>query len=97
MPNQPDPRALHPTYLGIAAELIGIAVLAIFAEMSEDIGKIAVTVMVGWFIIFLMLNAADVRGAFTHVGLIPPGQPQSGLLPNEAPGPPRPPDRLQPI
>ena len=75
MATQATPTALHGTYVGILGELIGIAVLAIFADMNENVGKIAVTVMVGWFVIFLMINASAVNKAFTSAGLI---QPPSG-------------------
>jgi hypothetical protein len=69
---QTNPAALHGTYVGILGELIGVAVLAIFADMNEDVGKVAVTVMIGWFIIFLIVNAAVINKTFTSAGLIQP-------------------------
>jgi hypothetical protein len=40
------------------AELIGISILAIFADLSDTIGKAAVAIMAGWLLIFLMGNAS---------------------------------------
>lgn len=47
----------HNIFVGIAFELIGVSVLAIFADMSDDLGELMVVVMVGWFIVFLSINA----------------------------------------
>jgi len=62
----------HQTYMGLLGELIGIAVLAVIADLNEDVGKVAVAVMVGWFIIFLTINAGLIAGAFQTVGLTGP-------------------------
>lgn len=54
MTKQPTTHSLIVTTL---AELIGVSILAIVADSSEVLGKVAVALMVGWLLIFLMGNA----------------------------------------
>jgi hypothetical protein len=53
---QPQPGA-HNIYVGLIGELIGVAALAVFADMDDRIGNLAVVLMVGWFILFLTFNS----------------------------------------
>lgn len=48
----------HNIYVGLIGELAGVAVLAILADMNDDLGKLLVALMAGWFLIFLMINAS---------------------------------------
>lgn len=57
----------HAEFVKFAGELIGVTVLVIFADMSEDIGKIAVVLMSGWFLIFLITNATELQGLVRKV------------------------------
>lgn len=47
----------HSVIVITLAEVIGVSILAIFADSSEAIGKVAVALMAGWLLIFLMSNA----------------------------------------
>ena len=47
----------HSLFVTLAAEMTGVAVLAVFADMSDELGGIAVALMGGWFLLFLMTNA----------------------------------------
>lgn len=51
------PVTAHSVIVTTLAELIGVSILAILADSSETFGKVAVAVMAGWLLIFLMLNA----------------------------------------
>lgn len=48
----------HSLLVTTMAELIGISILAIVADVSDTAGKAAVALMAGWLLIFLMGNAA---------------------------------------
>lgn len=54
--------AAHETFVVILAEVIGVSLLAILADASDSFGKIAVAIMAGWLLIFLMTNATDLSG-----------------------------------
>jgi hypothetical protein len=54
MKQQPDAHSLLITTL---AELVGVSILAILADTSDTVGKVAVALMAGWLLIFLMTNA----------------------------------------
>ena len=49
--------ASHNVFVTILGEFVGVAILAVIADSSEDLGKVAVMLMAGWFLIFLMINA----------------------------------------
>lgn len=57
----------HHLFAAFAGELIGIAVLAVFADMSDDLGSVAVALMGGWFLIFIMANSSGLAGIFSKV------------------------------
>jgi hypothetical protein len=46
----------HSIFVTILAEVLGISVMAIVADFNDTLGKIAVALMVGWLIIFLITN-----------------------------------------
>lgn len=68
--NAPKPKAKTPTaiqgthniWVGLIGELIGVAALAVFADLNENVGRLAVVMMVGWFILFLSINAQWLSG-----------------------------------
>jgi hypothetical protein len=47
----------HSVIVVTLAELIGVSILAIIADSSDTLGKVAVALMAGWLLIFLMSNA----------------------------------------
>lgn len=55
----PTESSAHSMFVTFAGELIGVTVLAIFADMSDELGGIAVALMGGWFLLFLMTNAPE--------------------------------------
>jgi hypothetical protein len=59
MTSQPS---AHSVVITALAELIGISILAIFADTSDAIGKAAVAIMAGWLLIFLITNASWLQG-----------------------------------
>lgn len=46
----------HDAFVTVLTELIGISVLAIIADTSDTAGSIAVALMAGWLLIFLISN-----------------------------------------
>lgn len=61
----------HQIFVKIAGELIGISVLAVFADMNDDVGSVMVALMVGWFILFLITNATDISGVIGKLNVAP--------------------------
>lgn len=58
----PNPEVTgHSEFVKFAGMAIGVSTLAVLADMSELIGKLAVVVMSGWFLIFLITNAEDIQ------------------------------------
>ena len=51
-PSQPG----HDVFVVLLGEAIGIAIMAIVADINDNIGKIAVALMAAWLLIFLMTN-----------------------------------------
>jgi hypothetical protein len=49
----------HNVFVQILAEVIGVSLLAIIADASDALGKVAVALMAGWLLLFLMANATD--------------------------------------
>lgn len=62
-----SPADTHHLFAAFAGELIGVAVLAVFADMNEDLGKLAVAIMGGWFLIFIMANASGLNSIISKV------------------------------
>jgi hypothetical protein len=52
----------HDVFVVILGEAIGVALLAIVADMSDDFGRIAVAIMAGWLLIFLMTHDQFLKG-----------------------------------
>lgn len=48
----------HDELLVVMAEVIGVSLLAIFADSSDSFGRVAVAIMAAWFLLFLISNAA---------------------------------------
>lgn len=57
----------HQVFVKIAGELIGISVLAVFADMNDDVGSVMVALMAGWFVLFLITNATDISAVFGKI------------------------------
>jgi hypothetical protein len=57
----------HSVFVTALAELIGISVVAIFADMSDSVGKAAVAIMAGWLLIFLISNAEWLQSLTTKL------------------------------
>jgi hypothetical protein len=51
----------HSVFVTILGEIIGVSLLAIFADSGEGPGKLAVALMAGWFLVFLMANATTIN------------------------------------
>lgn len=56
-----QPSSSHDVFVVILAEVIGVSILAIIADASDALGKVAVAIMAGWLLIFLMSNASDLN------------------------------------
>lgn len=52
----------HEVFVVLLAEFVGIGILAVIADSSDNLGKIAVALMAGWFLIFVITNAPIVEG-----------------------------------
>jgi hypothetical protein len=52
----------HALVTSIGGELIGVIILAIFADMNDELGGWAVALMAAWFVVFLMINAPALSG-----------------------------------
>ena len=52
----------HGVFVTILAEVIGVSILAIVADSSDSLGKIAVAIMAGWLLLFLINNAQSLSG-----------------------------------
>jgi len=51
-----SPQNGHDVFVSLLGEIIGIAILAVVADFNETIGKVAVALMVGWLLVFLITN-----------------------------------------
>lgn len=49
----------HGAFVTVLVEVIGVSLLAIVADASDALGKVAVAIMAGWLLLFLMSNATD--------------------------------------
>lgn len=58
----------HELYVTLLAELVGISVLAIVADMSDNFGRIAVALMGGWLFLFLISNDQFLQGITGKLG-----------------------------
>jgi hypothetical protein len=52
-------QSTHEIFVTILAEVIGVSLLAILADASDSLGKVAVALMAGWLLLFLISNATD--------------------------------------
>jgi hypothetical protein len=51
-------QSAHSFLVATLGEIVGISILAIFADLSDTVGKVAVAIMCGWLLIFLMSNTS---------------------------------------
>lgn len=58
----------HNIYVQLLGEIIGVAILAIVADMNDGMGKVAVALIGGWFFVFLILHAPVLQSLFSKVG-----------------------------
>jgi hypothetical protein len=52
----------HDVFVTILGEVIGVSILAILADQNEDLGRVAVALMGGWLLIFLMTHDMFLKG-----------------------------------
>lgn len=52
----------HDVFVTILGELIGVSILAVIADTNEEMGKVAVALMGGWLLIFLMTHDTFLKG-----------------------------------
>lgn len=52
----------HDVFVKILGEVIGVSILAILADQNDDLGKVAVALMGGWLLIFLMSHDMFLKG-----------------------------------
>lgn len=55
---QPQPG--HDVFIVMLGEFVGVGILAVIANSSDNLGKIAVALMAGWFLIALITNAPEI-------------------------------------
>jgi hypothetical protein len=53
------PATAHGVVVELIIELVGVGLMGIFAGMGEGIGRLMLTLMVGFFIIWFLLNASE--------------------------------------
>lgn len=52
---------IHGVFTALAGEIIGVSLLAVFADLNDDLGHALVAVMIGWFLMFLIINASGIH------------------------------------
>ena len=52
----------HDVFVTILGEVIGVSILAIVADTNDEMGKVAVALMSGWLLIFLMTHDMFLKG-----------------------------------
>lgn len=68
-PNSGSATGAHSVFVTILGEVIGISILAIFADSSDGAGKAAVALMSAWLLVWLMLNAQTITSILKDVSL----------------------------
>ena len=58
---------VHGVVTAIGGELIGVIVLAIFADLNSELGGWMVALMSAWFLVFLMINAPALKTLVSKV------------------------------
>jgi hypothetical protein len=51
----------HSIFVTIVAELIGISIIAIAADLNEGLGQVLMWIMIGWLLVWLILNASELQ------------------------------------
>lgn len=51
----------HEVLVKLLGELVGVAILAIVADSSEQLGKIAVALMLSWLLVWVITNPALIQ------------------------------------
>jgi hypothetical protein len=59
---QVDAQPGHDVFVVMLGEVIGVAILAIVADMNDNLGRVAVALMAGWLLIFLMTHDLFLKG-----------------------------------
>lgn len=57
-----QPNTGHDVVVTVTVELVGVALLAILAGMSDGLGKVIVALMAGFFFVFIITNVATLKG-----------------------------------
>lgn len=52
----------HEVFVKILGEVVGVSILAILADSNDDLGKVAVALMGGWLLVFIMSHDAFLKG-----------------------------------
>lgn len=63
-PKNPPPTTIidsHEVLVKLLGELVGVAILAIVADSSEQLGKIAVALMLSWLLVWVITNPALIQ------------------------------------
>lgn len=54
----------HAIFVKLVAEIIAIGLMAMLADMNDGLGGVLAMIMVGWLLVWLMLNAKEIQGLF---------------------------------
>lgn len=57
----------HQLFMTFAGETIGVLIIAVFADLNDDLGRVLMVIMIGWFLLFLMINATTLSGLVQKV------------------------------
>ena len=52
----------HGVFVTILGQFIGVGILAIIADMGEGPGRVAVAIILGWALVFVMAHAQTLNG-----------------------------------
>jgi hypothetical protein len=56
------PKTGHEIVVTVTVELVGVALIAILAGMSDGLGRVMVALMSGFLLVFLITNATFLKG-----------------------------------
>lgn len=62
MSAKPQSQPGHDVFVTILGEVIGVSILAILADQNDDLGRVAVALMGGWLLIFVMTHDMFLKG-----------------------------------
>lgn len=58
----------HDVFVTLLGEFIGVGILAVLADSSDNLGKIAVALMAGWFLVFVITQAPTLHQWISKLG-----------------------------